>query len=165
MLLRIRSFFKVDERINNYLHNGLPKVVEDEFTGLEIRVNSDTELYPELLFMQTPLTLNSQWDAFDTTITGNLNLQDLVLLQFAFDVRINIHCKVLDKKVFQTPAGTFEDAFRLQYETEITHLVLSNEKTSKSIKMVWFVPHVGIVKMENDEGVTELIEYSLEPVH
>ena len=156
-------FFKVDERINNYLHNGLPKVVEDEFTGLEIRVNSDAELYPELLFIQTPLTLNSQWDALNTTITGNLNLQDLVLLQLAFDVHINIHCKVLDKNVVQTPAGTFENAFQLQYETDITHLVLSNEKTAKSTKMIWFVPHVGIVKIEDDEGVTELIEYNLEP--
>ena len=156
-------FITVDERINNYLQNGLPKVVDDEFTGLEIRVNSDTESYPELLFLQTPLTLNSQWDALDTNITGNLILQDLVLLQFEFDVQISISGKILDKNVIQTPAGTFENAFQLQYEIDITHLVLSNEETVNNTQLIWFVPHVGIVKIEDDEGITELIEYHLQP--
>ncbi len=153
-------FFRVDERINNYLQNGLPKVVEDEFTGLEISVNSDTELYPELLFLHTPLTLNSQWDALNTNITGNLILQDLVLLQFAFDVHINVHCKVLDQNVIHTSAGTFENAFQIQYETDITHLVLSNEETVIDTKLIWFVPNIGIVRIEDDEGITELIEYN-----
>ena len=61
----------------------------------------------------------------------------------------------------ETPAGNFEETYQIEYQTEITQTLFSEAETREQRQTVWFAPHVGIVKIEDERGVTELIAYTL----
>lgn len=155
--------FNVGEKINRYLQTELPNAVQDEFTGLDVDVTVESTSYPELLFFQIPLIPNSEWDALNVVIHGNFILQDLILLHIPFEVRFRIKGEVIGEEAIETPAGRFENTFQIRYTTETTHILFSNEESVVHHQTIWFVPHVGIVKIENEHGVTELIETTLAP--
>ena len=154
-------FFHIGEKIDRYIQTDLLTSVKDEFEGLEINVALEPIPLSELLFFQIPLTANSQWDALDIKVNGNIMLQNLTLLQFPFEVHFNTKGEVISEDTIETPAGKFENAFQIKYSTKIIQTVLSNEETTLRDQTIWFVPHVGIVKIKDERGVTELIEYVL----
>ena len=154
-------FFAIGDKIERYIQTELLTLVQDEFAGLEVKIDVDPISYPELFFFQIPLTLNSQWDALNVNVSGNFILQDLILLNIPFEVHLKVKGEVIGKEVLGTPAETFENTFKIKYTTEITHITFDNEEVTKRNQTIWFVPHVGIVKIEDEHGVTELIEYSL----
>ena len=154
-------FFNVGEKIDRYIQTDLLTSVKDEFQGLNVNVSIEPTSFPKLLFFQIPLISNSQWDAFNIKVNGNIMLQNLTLLQFPFEMHFNIKGEVISKGSIETPAGRFENAFQVIYHTKILQTVLSNEESTVRDQTIWFVPHVGIVKIEDERGVSELIEYKL----
>lgn len=153
--------FTVSEKATDYVQTEIPKAVQDEFAGLELTVAVEPISYPELVFLQIPLVPNFQWDALNITVNGNIILQNLVLLQIPFEAHISVKAEVVDGSPLETPAGNFEKTYRIEYQTEITHTLFSGTETIQQHQTIWFAPHAGIVKIENEHGVTELIEYTL----
>ena len=153
--------FAIGEKIDRYVQNELPASVADEFAGLELDIIVEPITHPEFVFFQLPLTANFQWDAFMTNVNGSIILQNLVLLQIPFEVLISAKAEVIAESSLETPAGHFEKTYQIEYQTEITHTLFSEAETTQRNQTVWFVPHVGIVKVEDEHGVTELIAYNL----
>ena len=150
----------VSEEITDYVQTELPKAVQDEFAGLELTVVVEPFAHPELVFFQIPLVPNFQWDALNIKVNGNIILQNLVLLQIPFEAHISVKGEVVAEGPLETPAGNFEKTYQIEYQTEITHTLFSADETIQGKETIWFAPHVGIVKIENVDDVTELIEYS-----
>ncbi|MDE0316072.1 MAG: hypothetical protein OXM61_14315 [Candidatus Poribacteria bacterium] len=158
---RNQFFFGITEKIDRYIQTKLLTSVKDEFQGLDLNVTLEPIPLSELIFFEIPLTANSQWDALNIKVNGNIMLQNLTLLQFPFEVHFNIKGEVISQDTIETPAGRFENTFEVKYSTKIVQTVLSNEESTVNNQTIWFVPHVGIVRMEDERGVTELIEYVL----
>lgn len=154
-------FFIIGEKIDRYVQNEIPVLVQDEFEGLELDITVESITHPEFVFFQLPLTPSFQWDAFRTNINGSIILQNLVLLQFPFKVHVSVTGEVVAVASLETPAGNFEETYQIEYRTEIARTLLSAEaETTQLHQRVWFAPHVGIVKIEDEHGVTELIAYT-----
>ncbi len=153
--------FHVDKKIDHYIQTELPNSVQDEFEGLELKIALEPISLPKLLFFQGPLTSNSQWDALNLKVNGNITLQNLTLLQIPFEVHFIIKGEVISEGSIETLAGRFENAYQLKYQTEIVQTVFSQEESTVRNQTIWFVPHVGIVKIEDERDVTELIEYKV----
>ena len=153
-------FFTVSEKIDRYVQNELPASVQDAFTGLELTVAADSISHPELTFFHFPLTLNSRWEALNLNIRGSIILQNLALLQIPFEILVHVTGEVVAESPLETPAGSFEKVYQIEYQTELTQTLFSeSEKKIEQHQTIWFVPHVGIVKTESESGGTELIEY------
>ena len=155
-------FFAVGGKIDGYIQNELLASVEDDFAGLELSVSVDSILYPELTLFQFPLTPNSEWEALNLKISGSISLQNLALLQFPFEVTMNIMGEVVAEGPLETPAGSFGETYQIEYQTAITQTLFSETEMWEYRQTVWFAPHVGIVKSENEDGDgAVLIAYSL----
>ena len=152
--------FGIGEKIDRYVQNELSASVADEFAGLELDITVEPITHPEFVFCQSPLTVNFQWDAFNTYVNGSIVLQNLLLLQFPFKVQVSVNGEIIAVGSLETPAGSFEETYQIEYKTEITQTLFSEAETTQQRQTVWFVPHVGIVKIEGESGVTELIAYT-----
>ena len=153
--------FVIGEQIDRYVQNDILTSVQDEFAGLELDITVAPITHPDFVFFQLPLTPSFQWDAFRTDVNGSIVLQNLVLLQFPFAVHISVKGEVVAAEALETPAGHFEETYQIEYRTEIARTLLSAEaETTQLHQTVWFAPHVGIVKIEDEGGVTELIAYT-----
>ena len=152
--------YTASEQVTDHVQTELPKAVQDEFAGLELTVAVEPFAHPELVFFQIPLVPNSQWDALNIKVNGNIILQNLVLLQIPFEAHISIKAEVIAESPLETPAGNFEKTYRIEYQTEIRHTLFSTDETIQQNQTIWFAPHVGVVKVEYPHDVTELIEYS-----
>lgn len=153
--------FVIGEQIDRYVQNDILTSVQDEFAGLELDITVAPITHPEFVFFQLPLTPSFQWDAFNTDVNGSIVLQNLVLLQFPFAVHISVKGEVVAAEALETPAGRFQETYQIEYRTEIARTLLSAEaETTQLHQTVWFAPHVGIVKIEDEGGVTELIAYT-----
>ena len=152
--------FVIGEKIDRYVENVLPTWVADEFAGLELDITVEPITHPEFVFFHLPLTPNLQWEVFHTNVKGSIVLQNLVLLQFPFEVQVRVKGEVVAVSPLETPAGSFEETYQIEYKTEITQTLFSEAETMQQRETVWFAPHVGIVKIEDESGVTELIAYT-----
>ena len=152
--------FTVSEKVTDYLQTELPKAAQDEFAGLELTVALEPFAHPELVFLQIPVVPNFQWDALNMKASGNIVLQNLLLLQIPFEAHIRVTAEVVAEGPLETPAGNFEKTYRIAYQTEITHTLFSTEETIQGNQTIWFAPHVGVIKIEDEHSVTELIEYT-----
>ena len=152
--------FVIGEQIDRYIQNDILTSVQDEFAGLELDITVAPITHPEFVFCQLPLTPNFQWDAFNTDVNGSIVLQNLALLQFPFEVHASVKGTVIAVSSLETPAGSFEETYQIEYKTEITRTLFSESETTQQRQTVWFAPHVGIVKIEDEGGITELIAYT-----
>ncbi len=155
-----RVRFAIGEKINLYIENKLPVLVQDEFAGLELDIALDPTSHPDFVLFQFPLIPNVEWEAFNTKINGSLVLQNLVLLQIPLEAEISIKGNVIGESPVETPAGSFDSAFQIAYEMEFTHTLFPEAEVVRQHQTIWFAPHVGIVKIENESGVTALISYT-----
>ena len=154
-------FFDVGREIDRYIQTELLTSVQDDFEGLEVDVALEPISLSELFFFQIPLTSDSQWEALNLKVNGNITLQNLTLLQIPFGIHFIIRGEVINVRAIETLAGKFENTYQLKYKIEIFQTVLSQDESTVRDQTVWFVPHVGIVKIEDERGVTELINYKL----
>lgn len=153
--------YTVSEKVTDYLQAELPKAVQDEFAGLELTVAVEPFAHPELVFFQIPLVPNFQWDALNIKVNGNIILQNLALLQIPFEAHLSVKGGVVAESPLETPAGNFEKTYQIEYLTEITHTLFSADETIQGKQTIWFAPHVGVVKTEDEHDTTELVKYSL----
>lgn len=156
-----RVLFAIGEKIDRYVQTEVPNAAQDELAGLELTVATEPIPHTELIFLQVPLTRNAQWDAFTLKVNGSIAPQNLALLQIPFEVLMRIKAEVVAESPLETPAGNFEKAYQIEYQTEITHTLFSEAETIQQNQTVWFVPYVGIVKVEDERGATELIAYTV----
>ncbi len=157
-----RVFFNVSEMLDAIMVP--PETLQAGFEGVETSMTIESISEDELLFCHIPLRTNFQWEALSMKLNGTFILQDLLLLQFPFEMNVSIEAQVDDEMPLQTPAGIFEKTYQIVYQTEITATKLDEvERTEKYTQKVWIAPHVGIVKLEDESGVTELIKYVLPP--
>ncbi len=154
--------FDVGEQIDRYIQTDLLTSVKDEFEGLEVNVTLEQITYPDLVFLQIPLISNSQWNVLNAEVNGNISLQNLTLLNFPFEVHFMVEGVVLSEETIESPVGMFETTFQIKYNTKIMQTVLSNEVSIIRDQTIWFVPYIGIVKIEDERGISELIEYNLQ---
>lgn len=154
--------FDVREQIDRYIQTDLLTSVKDEFEGLEVNVTLEPISYPDLIFLQIPLISNSKWNMLNVEVNGNISLQNLTLLNFPFEVHFMVEGVVFSEETIETPAGMFETTFQIKYNTKILQTLLSNEVSIIRDQTIWFVPYVGIVKIEDARGISELIEYNLQ---
>ena len=159
-LAQNRVFFVIGEKVDRYIQDDLPTLVQDEFAGLEIDIAIEPASHPEFVFFEFPLRLNTEWSAFRTKVDGSLILQNLVLLQIPFEAHVSIKGEVVAESPLETPAGSFEQTYQIEYEIEFTHTLFPEVEVVRQRQTVWFVPHVGIVKIENERGVTALVSYT-----
>ncbi len=152
--------FVIGEKIDRYVQDVLPTSVADELAGLELDITIEPITHPEFVFCQLPLTVNFQWDTFKTHVIGSIVLQNLVLLQFPFEVEVGVKGEIVAVGSLEIPAGSFEETYQIEYKTEITQTLFSEAETTQQRQTIWFAPHVGIVKIEDESGVTELIAYT-----
>lgn len=156
-----RVLAAVGPAIESYIQTELPKLVADEFEGLALAVAVEPIAFPEFVLIQTPLTSGLHWDAFHSSVSGTIALQNLALLQLPFDMDIKVAATVLAETPLETPAGVFPETYLIEYRVEIAY-TLSSEETRITQKMqAWFVPHVGTVRIEDAGGVTTLVGYTL----
>lgn len=158
-----KVLFNIREKIDLYIKDQLPLTVKDEFEGLDVDVEIDAISYPDFIFLQIPLIENASWNALNLVVHGNFILQDLILVNIPIELRFDITGKVVGIESLTTPAGTFDDVYQIKYNNKITHTVFSRTETTESSQTIWYVPHVGIVRIEDKDGISELIEYSLLP--
>ena len=155
-----RVFFVIGENIDRYIQNELPVLVQDEFAGLELDIALEATSHPDFVLFQFPLSPNVEWEAFNTKVNGSLVLQNLVLLQIPIEAQINIKAKVIVESPIETPAGRFDSAYQIEYALEFTHTLFPEAEVLRQHQMIWFAPHIGIVKIENESGITALISYT-----
>lgn len=155
-------FFAVGGKIDHYVQNELPASVQGELAGPDLRVTVEPIPPSELVFLQFPPSPSVQWNALNMKVNGSIILLNFALLQFPFEVVIRVRGEVVAEGPLETPAGNFEKTYQLEYQTEITQTLFSETETRRQNQTIWFVPHVGIVKTENELGWSELIEYSIE---
>lgn len=154
----------VGEEINRYVKAKVPAIqVIGAFEGLEIEVQVSAISERELVFCRIPPTPNVRWDVLNVKVEGNIILQGLALLQLPFEMHLHISGTVIaPEKTIQTPAGTFENTYQLEYRSGHTLSIMDKEETSREIiDTVWLAPHVGIVRFEDERGITELVDYTL----
>ncbi|MCY3550103.1 MAG: hypothetical protein OXH39_06560 [Candidatus Poribacteria bacterium] len=156
-----RVLFAIGEKIDRYVQTELPKAAQNELAGLELTVAVEPISHTEFIFLQVPLTLNAQWDALNIKVNGSIAPQNLALLQIPFEVLMSIKAEVVAESPLEMPAGNFEKTYQIEYQIEITHSLFSEVETTQLNQTVWFVPHVGIVKVEDEHSVTELVDYAL----
>ncbi len=154
--------FAIRGEVTDYVKDEIPASVQDDFTGLDLSVTVAPISWPELVFLHFPPSPSFQWNALNLKINGSLILQNIALLQFPFEVIIRVRGEVVAEGPLETPAGNFENAYQLKYRTDITQRLFSETETTEYSQTIWFVPHVGIAKRENELGWSALLAYSVE---
>ncbi len=156
-----KVLFNIREKIDLYIKDQLPLTVKDEFEGLDVEVVIDAISYPDFIFLQIPLIENVSWNALNLVVNGNFILQDLILVNIPIELQFNITGKVVEITSITTPAKTFENVYQITYDNEIIHKAFSQTDITAFSQTIWYVPHVGIVRIEDRNGISELVEYSL----
>ena len=151
-----RVLFFVGEEINNYFEHDLKTQLEDIFAEDNTRIHVNAISGNELIFFRIPPT--GKWDVLDLKIKGNIIFVDFNQA-LPFEIHFLIKGAVIGSEVIETPAGIFETTSKIQYDLQITTTVEDEEDTtSRQTDTIWLAPDVGIVKIENENGTTELIE-------
>ena len=157
-----RVLFFVGEEINRYFETELLTELEAIFAedNTKIQVNAISE--HELVFFRIPPTGSLKWDVLDLKIKGNIIFLDFNQ-RIPFEIHFLIKGAVVGGGAIQTSAGTFKTTSKIEYNLQITTSIGEEEETTtRETDTIWLAPDVGIVKIENDSGTTELIEYELQ---
>ncbi len=158
-----RVLFFVGEEINRYFETELKTELEAIFAEDNTKIHVNAISGNELIFFRIPPT--GRWDVLDLKIKGNIIFVDFNQ-GVPFEIHFLIKGAAVGSDVIQTPAGTFETTSKIEYDLQITTTVGEEEETitKRQTDTIWLAPDVGMVKMENENGTTELIEYELQEV-
>lgn len=159
-----RVLFFVGEEINRYFEVDFAEALETEvFPGENVEVKVRAVSEHELIFFRIPPIGNFQWDVLDLKVKGDIIFLDLGGAKLPFEIHYLITGAVVGGGSVQTPAGNFETTARIQYKSIITTSIFDEEDTTEeTTDTVWLAPGVGIVKVQNEDRVVELIEYSVQ---
>ena len=142
----------------------------------------------EFTMFRLPLSVGLTWDALKISLRGT---EAIGPSKHSFEASWTISGITVGREFVETPAGSFEGCFKVQYETKesvkfewgpndrgreiwenLWHdrekpirdelaAVSSNLIPNLNLETVWLAPGVGPVKIESEERTAELIEYHL----
>ena len=130
----------------------------DILSDIEAEVNDSFYVFP------TPVTFNEAWEALQ--IKAKITMRsdppqdpEEIILEFT----IVETGKVLDTETVETPAGTFENCLKIEYQTktEVETFPMDQadqvpDPPGESVTMLWVAPNVRIVKFHQKREDTIL---------
>jgi hypothetical protein len=147
----------------------------------DVEVNSSDYFY----LLPTPVTFNEEWTALELNVVLSLTMDFQgagVELPGGMAPTITTNSTIVEigevtgTETVETPAGTFEDCLRIEYQTnetvQITVSVPGNEqqrqpeeRQAPTVTTLWLAPNVGLVKFrhEHPESDKTKEELGLEP--
>ena len=130
----------------------------DILSDIEVEVNDSFYVFP------TPVPFNEAWEALE--IKAKITMRsdppqdpEEIILEFT----IVETGKVLDTETVETPAGTFENCLKIEYQTktEVETFPMDQadqvpDPPGESVTRLWVAPNVGIVKFHQKREDTVL---------
>ena len=156
------------QEVNNQLPPGMT-------LDLDVTYDLDVQAQDHFYFLPTPATFNEEWEALrvdvemdlQIEITSNLDgfppTSQAVKMSLAL-VETGV---VTGTETVETAAGTFEDCLIIEYKMDAsieTEPDLPDAKTmfadvySGSLTTLWLAPNVGIVKMLQESGNSDIFK-------
>ena len=157
-----RVLFFVGDEINRYFETELTADLQAIFAEDNTEIQVDAISAHELVLFRIPPTRTVTWDVLDLKIKGDIFFPD-VGRGIPFEILFLIEGAIVGGGSVKTPAGHFKTTSKIEYNLEITTKVWEEkETTTQETDTIWLAPDVGVIKTENENGTTELIEYSLQ---
>ena len=176
---------KLDEGVLQPLREQLDQTAPPGVT-FEISTTFDAEAQDYFYFFPTPITYNEEWNSMTSQgkfvitidVAGDPNeIPPGGALIFTFNFNFSETGTVKTTETVETPAGTFEDCLKIEFETDMGMTLETSPPmegmqsmlpdNTKSLTTLWLAPNVGLVKMEqeaenNDTTKTfELTDYEI----
>ncbi len=163
-ITRNRVLFFVGDEIDRAYKEDLTEFLRDsyqEFGDIKINVNAVSQ--EELVFFRIPPARGIQWEVIDMRASGNVIFRDQGNFILPFELNWVNKGIVTRLESVETSAGTFDDCFKIQYDSKVTAVVNEEEEEllRTEVQNIWLAPEVGVVKIEDEDGITELIEYTI----
>ena len=163
-ITRNRVLFFVGDEIDRAYTEDLTEFLRDsyqEFGNIKINVNAVSQ--EELVFFRIPPDRGIQWEVIDMRASGNVIFRDQGNFILPFELNWVNTGLVTRLESVETPAGKFDDCFKIQYDSKVTAVVNEEEEEilRTEVQNIWLAPEVGMVKIEDEDGITELIEYTI----
>ena len=163
-ITRNRVLFFVGDEIDRAYKQDLTDFLRasyQEFGNIKINVNAVSQ--EELVFFRIPPARGIRWEVIDMKASGNVIFRDQGNFILPFEINWVNTGIVTRLESVETPAGTFEDCFKIRYDSKVTAVVNEEEEEllRAEVQNIWLAPEVGMVKIEDEDGITELIEYSI----
>ena len=156
------------QQINNQLPPGMT-------LDLDVTYNLDVQAQDYFYFLPTPATFNEEWEALRVDVQMDLQIEitsnmegfpptnqavkmSLVLVETG---------SVTGTETVETAAGTFEDCLIIEYKMDAsieTEPDLPDAKAmfadvySGSLTTLWLAPNIGIVKMLQESGSSDIVK-------
>ena len=163
-ITRNRVLFFVGDEIDLAYKQDLMDFLQtsyQEFGDIKINVNAVSQ--EELIFFRIPPARGIRWEVINMKASGNVIFRDQGNFILPFEINWVNTGIVTSLESVETPAGTFEDCFKIQYDSKVTAVVNEEEEEllRTEVQSIWLAPEVGMVKIEDEDGITELIEYNV----
>ena len=156
------------QQVNNQLPPGMT-------LDLDVTYDLDVQAQDYFYFLPTPATFNEEWEALRVDVEMDLQIEITSNME-GFPptnqaVRMSLALvetgNVTGTETVETAAGTFEDCLIIEYKMDAsieTEPDLPEAKTmfsdvySGSLTTLWLAPNVGIVKMLQESGNSDIVK-------
>ncbi len=129
--------------------------------GFDLLYDIEAETEDSFYVFPTPVTFNKAWEAMQ--ITAKITMRSdppQAPEEIIFDLTIVETGKVLGTENVETPAGTFENCLKIEYQTETKVETSPSDQApnppGESVTTLWVAPNVGIVKFHQKREDTVL---------
>ncbi len=159
---------KLEEGVLEPLKELLDKTVPPGVT-FEISTSVEAEAQDYFYLLPTPVTYNEEWNSMSAhgkfviriDVAGDPNeIPPGGALIFTVNFDVPQTGTVKTTETVQTPAGTFEDCLKIEFQSEMEMTLETSPPmegtqsmlpdNSKSLTTLWLAPNVGLVKMEQE---------------
>ena len=152
--------------------------------SIDLTYDIDVDSADYFYMLPTPATFNEEWTALELNVgmTLTMNIQGVPIeIPGGASPTIKTSSSIIEiwnvtgTETVETPAGTFEDCLRIEYQTnETVQMNMSipgveqqppEERNGTTVTTLWLAPNVGIVKFshEHPESDKEKEKLGLEP--
>lgn len=163
-ITRNRVLFFVGDEIDRAYKQDLTNFLRESYQDFgNIKINVNTVSQEDLVFFRIPPAPGIQWDVINMRASGNVIFRDQGNFILPFELNWVNTGIVTRLESVETPAGTFHDCFKIRYDSKVTAIVNEEEeeRLRTEVQNIWLAPEVGMVKIEDEDGITELIQYTI----
>ena len=156
------------QQVNNQLPPGMN-------IDLDVTYNLDVQAQDYFYFLPTPATFNEEWEALRVDVQMDLqieitsNMEGFPPTNQAIKMSLALveTGNVTGTETVETAAGTFEDCLIIEYKMDAsieTEPDLPDAKAmfadvySGSLTTLWLAPNVGIVKVLQESGSSDIVK-------
>ena len=129
--------------------------------GFDLLYDIEAETEDSFYVLPTPVAFNETWKAME--IKAKITMRSdppQAPEEIIFDLTIVETGTVLGTENVETPAGTFENCLKIEYQTETKVETSPSDQApnppGESVTMLWIAPNVGIVKFHQKREDTVL---------